>query len=492
MKVFPQSFLFGGATSAGQFEGAYDQDGKGLTIMDVMTSGDKDRPRQISWQLPTGERGLSGTGIESPLSIPAKAQLRPFEDYYYPSHAASDFYHHWQKDLNLMADMGFQVYRMSIAWARLFPNGDDPVPNEKGLAFYQKIFEACKERGIEPMVTLSHYDMPLALVNKYGGWKNRKLVAFFENYARTVIRRYQGLVNYYMTFNEINVLENVPYITAGLLEDNLQAKAQAAHHQFLASALTVKLAHELDPSIQVGQMFTYQPTYPLTSDPKDILKIMDWEQKLFFYSDVQVGGAYPSYRWKYYERQGVSLQLEEGDLALLAEYSADFIGFSCYGSNVMTVHEELGQDAGGNMSTSLVNPYLPTNDWGWIMDPYALRIALNTLYHRYHKPLWIVENGLGYLEDLGPDKSLDDAYRIAFLKDQLAAVHDALTLDGVDVRGYTMWGCIDLVSMGTGEMKKRYGFVFVDVDDDGKGTYARYPKASFYWYKDLISKRILQ
>ena len=483
--AFSEKFLWGGATAANQYEGAYAEDGKGLNTSDVITAGSHTVPRMITWKNPTtGETGTTGIGFMTPMEFPEGAIPAVLDDAYYPSHGATDFYHHYKEDIALMGEMGFKTFRLSMNWARIFPNGDDTAPNEKGLAFYDAVFDECKKYGIEPLVTLAHYETPLELTIKYGGWTNRKLIGFFENYAKTVFKHYKGKVKYWLTFNEINMMDMSTFMAGGMMTDTPQAKAQAAHHQFVASALAVKAAHEISPEIMVGQMLAYQPIYGLTCDPADQVLVMEVHHKTLFYSDVQTGGKYPAYKLKEYERNGIKLEMESGDLELLEKYSADFLSFSCYGSSTQTTHE--GEGGGGNFIMGVKNPYLQTNAWGWATDPACLRLALNTLYDRYHKPLWIVENGIGWADVKEADGSVHDDYRINYLRQNIKSMDEAVNLDGVDLMGYTMWGCIDLVSAGTGEMKKRYGFVYVDRDDVGNGTLERSRKDSFYWYQKVI------
>ena len=484
--AFPEGFLWGGATVANQYEGAYAEGGKGLSTADVMTNGSHTEPRRITWKNPeTGETGFVPMGFARADGFPAGAEPAVLEGEYYPSHVATDFYHHFKEDIALMGEMGFKTFRMSMNWARIFPNGDDAEPNEEGLAFYDAVFDECAKYGIEPLVTLSHYETPLALTINYGGWKNRKLVDFFERYARTVFARYKGKVKYYLTFNEINVMSMMPYMGGGMLDFSEQAKAQGAHHQFVASALAVRAAHEIDPAIQVGQMLAYQPTYAMTCDPADQVLALQSQHGTLWYADVQTGGAYPAYRKAEMARRGIELVMEPGDEELLATYPADFLSFSCYGSTTVTTHEQ--EAVGGNFVMGVKNPYLETNAWGWATDPACLRLALNTLYDRYHKPLWIVENGIGWNDVKEADGSVHDTYRIDYLRKNIASMRDAVTEDGVDLMGYTMWGCIDLVSAGTGEMRKRYGFVYVDRDDAGNGTLERSKKDSFAWYQKVIA-----
>lgn len=488
MAKFPKDFLWGGATAANQYEGAYLEGGKGLSTADVLTNGSYKEPRKITWKNPeTGETGWVPFGKD----IPEGTEPAVLDGYYYPSHTATDFYHHYKEDIKLMADMGFKCFRLSINWSRIFPNGDDAEPNEEGLKFYEDVFEELKKYDIEPLVTLSHYETPLHLAIKYNGWEDRRLINFFLNYATTVMERYKGLVKYYLTFNEINCIGLMPFMAAGILHNTPQTRAQGAHNQFVASALTVKAAREIDPEIKVGQMLAYGPNYALTADPKDQLEALKKDDETLFYSDVQIGGRYPDWVWKEYEKEGIKLDDKPEDYDLIKKYPADFLSFSCYGSSVVTTHElDEDQKIGGNMTLGAVkNPYLKVNAWGWTIDPDVLRISLNQLWDRYHKPLWIVENGIGVNDKISEDGKIHDEERIEYLQDNVASMRDAINKDGIDLMGYEMWGCIDLVSAGTGEMRKRYGFVYVDRDDKGEGTQKRIPKDSFYWYKKCINSQ---
>lgn len=485
MKGFPKNFLWGGATAANQYEGAWNEGGKGITTADVITAGAHTVPRRVTYKnIKTGETGsmpIFGTDYKFPKDcIPAV-----IDGEYYPSHVATDFYHRYKEDIAYMGEMGFKTFRLSMNWARIFPNGDDEVPNEEGLKFYDKVFDECARYGIEPLVTLSHYETPLNLTIKYGGWSNRKCIDFFENYAKTVFKYYEGKVKYWLTFNEINCMEFAPFVAGGLMDPSPQNRAQASHNQFVASAKAVRAAHEINSEIKVGQMLAFMPLYAYTCDPYDQLLVMEMNQNNLFYADVQTGGYYPAYRLKKYEREGIVLDTESEDFELIKKYSADFLSFSCYGSITVTTHNDVDKSS-GNLMMGIKNPYLETNAWGWATDPACLRIALNTLYDRYRKPLWIVENGIGWDDKKEEDGKIHDTYRIDYLRKNIKSMRDAVTIDGVELMGYTMWGCIDLVSAGTGEMKKRYGFVYVDRDDKGNGTLERTRKDSFYWYKKVI------
>lgn len=479
---FPKGFLWGGATAANQYEGGYQEGGKGLSIADVVTAGSHTEKRKITWLNPqTQETGFINYEFGSPIEFPKGTIPSVIDDVYYPSHVATDFYHHYEEDIALFAEMGFKTFRLSINWSRIFPNGDEEQPNEEGLQFYEAVFQECKKYSIEPLVTLSHYEIPLQLGLKYNGFANRNVIDFFVNYAETVMRRFQGLVKYYLTFNEINAIEMQPYMAGGVIENTPQTRAQAAHNQFVASAKCVKIAHEISDEIMVGQMLAYRPPYTYYCDPYDQIKRMKEMHAMLWFADVQVGGAYPNYKLKEYEKKGIVLKDQPEDYELIKTYTVDFLGFSCYGSFAVSTHTDLKPGMRG-----VDNPFLEKNAWDWTTDPCALRIALNELYDRYHKPLWIVENGIGWADELTQDYQIHDDYRIAYLQKNIRSMREAIEEDGVELMGYTMWGCVDLVSAGTGEMKKRYGFIYVDMDDEGYGTLKRYRKDSFYWYASVI------
>lgn len=454
-------FLWGGSTAANQYEGAYLEDGKGLSIADVEKGARHGVPREVHECVRPGN--------------------------YYPSHEAVDFYHRYQEDIRLFAEMGFKCFRLSINWPRIFPNGDETEPNEEGLRFYDKVFDELLANGIQPVVTLSHYETPLYLVQKYGSWRNRKLIDFFERYCRVVFERYKDKVKYWMTFNEINETMNqkVPYHQAGILfeegENHNEVKVIASHNMFLASAKAVIAGHEINPDFKIGCMLQYPTTYPKTCRPKDVLAQRFHMMPNFYYTDVMCRGYYTNLCTAQLKRLGVELQMEEGDAELLMAGKVDYIGFSYYFSSV-AVSED-----GVNIHVDRSNPYLERNAWDWPIDPDGLRIALNEMYDRYQIPLFIVENGLGAIDTIEEDGSIQDDYRIRFLADHIEAMKKAIELDDVDVIGYSCWGPIDIVSVGTGEMRKRYGFIYVDKDDEGKGTLHRKKKKSFEWYKKVIA-----
>ena len=468
---FRENFLWGGATAANQYEGGFDEGGRGLANVDVMPHG--------------ADRQPIGTGQMIHLEHDA--------DHYYPAKLGVDFYHRYKEDIALYAEMGFKVFRMSIAWSRIFPNGDEAEPNEEGLKFYEDVFKELKKYGIEPMVTITHFDMPIHLIKEYGGWKNRKLVDFYEKLVTVLFTRYKGLVKYWITFNEINVILHWPFMGAGLNfeagEDEKQAKYAAIHHELVASALATKIAHEIDPEFMVGSMLAAGIFYPASPDPKDVHQALIDNRENFFFVDVQARGEYPAYALKEFEREGIEIPFEEGDKELLKEHPVDYITFSYYQSN-MSKHPDNRGDSevgSGNIVLGYDNPYLEVSDWGWAIDPLGFRITMNEIYDRYQKPLFVVENGLGAVDEPDENGYVADDYRINYLRDHIQAMKDAVELDGVDMLGYTTWGPIDLVSASTGEMSKRYGFVYVDRDDAGEGTLNRTKKKSFDWYKKVIA-----
>lgn len=468
MNRLPKDFLWGGAASAHQCEGAWNVGGKGISIADVMTAGSRDCPRRITDGIMIGE--------------------------IYSNHEGNQFYDRFEEDIRLMAEMGLRCFRTSIAWTRIFPRGDEEEPNEEGLRFYDKVFAALKAYGIEPVVTLSHFETPYTLVKEYGGWKNRKLIGFFERYAETVFERYQDQVRYWLTFNEINHCKpdsDLGMWLAGALrvdkdEPKEQVCAQAVHHMFVAGARAAARGKEINPDFKIGCMIGYIPYYPASCSPNDVMAAIKREEEDYFFADVMVKGEYPYYKKAQYERLGIVLETEPEDAFFLKKGTADYIGFSYYMSNVYSDRmEDIKVSAGGILKT-MENPYLKATKWGWAVDPLGLRISLNRLYDRYQIPLMIVENGFGAYDKFEEDGMIHDDDRIAYLKAHIEAMKKAVLEDGVEVMGYTPWGPIDLVSASTGELEKRYGFVYADRDDHGNGDWHREKKKSFYWYRKVI------
>ena len=457
---FSEDFLWGGAIAANQCEGAYNEDGKGLSIQDIM---------------PNGVVGpISDEPIEENLKL-----------------IGIDFYHRYKEDIKLFAEMGFKTLRFSIAWSRIFPKGDEETPNELGLKFYDNVIDECLKYGIEPLITLSHYETPLHLAKTYDGWRNRKLIKFFENYCRVVFERYKGKVKYWLTFNEINSVIHFPLMGAGIFtpKEKLtkQDVYQAAHHELVASALAVKLAHDIMPDAKVGCMVLGVVNYPMTPNPDDMIAAMERDKDLMFFTDIHVRGKYPRYTKKLFKELGVKIEMEPGDEEILKN-TVDFISFSYYMSKCTAKDLSKYEKGRGNLTSGVKNPYLKESEWGWQIDPQGLRYICNYFYDRYEKPLFIVENGLGAVDELvevNGEKTVIDDYRIQYLNDHLVELGKAIE-DGVEVMGYTSWGCIDLVSASTAELKKRYGFIYVDRNNYGSGTLERYKKKSFHWYKEVI------
>ncbi|HEL9651015.1 TPA: 6-phospho-beta-glucosidase [Streptococcus suis] len=476
-KQFPKGFLWGGATAANQYEGGWNLGGRGPATSDTYIAVDPDKRKDMSHF----GKPVSRADVEFALAD---------QEGLYPKRWGSDFYHRYKEDIALFAEMGFKTFRLSIAWSRIFPKGDELEPNEEGLAFYDAVFDELNKYGIEPLVTLSHYEFPLHLALEYGGWKNRKVIEFFVRYAETVFKRYQGKVKYWLTFNEINILGMVGYLSGGLLfedgKNDLEAMYQAVHHQFIASSLATKAAHEIDPENKVGCMLARMENYAATCNPDDVLAALKKDQENLFYTDVQVRGAYPSYMKRFFKENNIQVVFEPGDEAILKQYPVDFMSFSYYMTSITRALPDKDEATAGNLILGEANPYLEASDWGWQIDPVGLRITLNKLYDRYQVPLFIVENGLGALDKVEADGSIEDGYRIAYLEKHIQQMYEAIE-DGVELMGYTPWGCIDLVSASTSEMSKRYGFIYVDADDQGKGSFDRSRKASFYWYKDVIA-----
>ncbi len=465
----PQGFLWGGAVAAHQLEGGYDKGGKGVSIADVMTAGANGVDRQIT------------EGVIPGLN--------------YPNHEAIDFYSRYKEDIRLFGEMGFKCFRTSIAWTRIFPNGDDEEPNEEGLRFYDDMFDEMKKYNIEPVITLSHFEMPYHLVQAYGGWRSRKLVDFFVRFAQVVMERYKGKVKYWMTFNEINnqadtFVDWSAWTDSGILykegEDRQAVLQQAVHYEMVASARAVAMGHEINPDFKIGCMLAMVPLYPRSCSPEDQLAAMRaMEHRLYYYGDLHVFGEYPVYMKAFRENHGLELDITQEDLDWLKKGCVDYIGFSYYMSNTVSAVEVENSMKIADGFYLAKNPYVKASDWGWQIDPKGLRYSLNLLYQRYQVPLFIVENGFGAY-DKAEEDGIHDPYRVEYLRAHIEEMKKAILEDHIPVMGYTPWGCIDLVSAGTGEMEKRYGFVYVDKDNQGKGTLDRRKKDSFWWYKKVI------
>ena len=479
---FKEGFLWGGATAANQYEGGYNEGGRGLSTFDVVTGGGYKVPRKITYRNPDGTVGMAPIDSTMTGPVPAGSVGTVVDGLFYPSHDATDFYHRWREDISLMAEMGFKCFRMSVSWSRICPDGRYEL-NEEGLAFYDQVFDELTVHGIEPVVTIDHFDMPLNLADRYDGWLSREVVDFFCFYAETLFTRYRGKVHRWMTFNEVNVLSG--WCQTGVHDTCPQNLYQAYHHIFLASARAVQRGHEIDPANKIGMMVAYTPAYPMTCKPEDVLEALRFNRQKTFFMDVQCRGYYPEYQLKELERLGVELAMRPGDLDQIARGTVDFIGFSYYMSTVSSTDPAVERTE-GNQFLGCKNPYLATSEWGWTIDPLGLRIALNQIYDQYHLPLFVVENGLGAPDTVEEDGSVHDGYRIDYLRDHIRAMRDAVDEDSVDLMGYTPWGCIDIVSAGTGEMRKRYGMVYVERYDDGTGDFLRRRKDSFFWYQHVI------
>ncbi|XUD13474.1 6-phospho-beta-glucosidase [Enterococcus sp. AZ170] len=467
MQRFKEDFLWGGALAANQSEGAYLKDGKGPSIIDILPVG---APRK--------------RGLKDPLQA-----LEQTYDYY-PSHQSIDFYHHYKEDIKLLAELGIKCLRTSISWPRIFPNGDELEPNEAGLQFYDAVFDECLNYKIELIVTINHFDTPLYLATEYGGWQSKQLVGFYKRYCETIFKRYQGKVNYWITFNEINMILRNPFLAGGLIDTEKGERQnhifQAAHHQLLASAEATKVAKEIDPNMQIGCMLAAGSVYSYTCNPKDVQAAIERTREQYFFIDVQVNGTYPYFAQRYFEEHDIQLSISKEDADLLAKHTVDFVAFSYYTSRLETSDSELRKNLiEGNAMASVRNPYLKDAGWGRQIDPLGFRITINEIYQRYQLPLFVVENGLG-AEDKVVEGQIHDHYRIDYFSQHIKQMAEAVK-DGVELIGYTTWGCIDLISAGTGEMKKRYGFIYVDLDNEGKGSRKRYKKDSFSWYQKVIA-----
>jgi 6-phospho-beta-glucosidase len=476
-KGFKENFLWGGAVAANQVEGAWNVDGKGLSVADMAMY----------------KSNLSLDDYEGHVSISSEVIERAMadkSDKSYPKRRGIDFYHHYKEDLALFSEMGFKALRVSIAWTRIFPTGEEEEPNELGLKFYEDLFSEMKRLGIEPIVTLSHYEMPLALSVKYNGWVERKVIDYFVKFANICFDRYKDLVKYWLTFNEIDSINRHPFTTAGIIPDRCpegkeeEVIYQALHHQFVASALVTADCHRIIEGSKVGCMLTKLTTYPNTCSPQDVELTLKKNLHNYFYADVQVFGEYPVMIENMFRRKNIDIKMEANDREILRKHTVDYVSFSYYMSLTESANNDL-EKAAGNTIMGVKNPYLPSTDWGWQIDPVGLKISLIELYDRYKKPLIIVENGMGAIDKVESDGSIHDDYRINYFREHIKQMREAVE-EGVDLFGYTSWGPIDLISAGTSQMSKRYGFIYVDQDDEGNGTLERRRKDSFYWYKKVI------
>ena len=476
---FPKNFMWGGATAANQVEGAWNEGGKGMTIEDCLAF------RDVGYKDFTKQFAFSSADLEE--------ALRADESANYPKRRGIVFYHRYKEDIALFGEMGFKTYRMSISWARIYTHPWDETPNAEGLAFYHNVFAECKKNGIIPLVTLSHYDPPLDIVQRYRGWYGREVVDLFVKYAKTCFEEFKDEVTYWLTFNEVDAMLRHPVTSGGLIEDQFtdvpfeQAVYQAMHHQMVASALAVKIGHEINPENFIGCMLTKLEFYPYSCKPEDFLAAQRRTRSVYRYADIQAFGEYPLFLLKEMEQKGIQIHMEPQDEQILKEGTVDFVSFSYYMTSCMAGNPEGLEMAPGNTVNGVKNPYLPSSEWGWQTDASGLRASLVELYDRYRRPLFVAENGLGARDQVSPDGKIHDPYRMDYLKEHVMAMSDAINEDGVDLFGYTWWGCIDLVSESTREMTKRYGFIYVDADDYGRGSYDRIRKDSFDYYKKVIA-----
>ncbi|MBQ1827112.1 MAG: glycoside hydrolase family 1 protein [Erysipelotrichaceae bacterium] len=476
-----KKFYWGGATAANQLEGAYDVDGRGMVLTDVTTGGTNKTPRMITY---IDKDGKPGAYNKYTGKLPEGARYAVVDGYFYPNHEGIDFYHRYKEDIALLAEMGFTMFRMSIAWARIYPTGLEEEPNRKGLEFYHNVFRELKKHNIEPLVSIWHFDTPLYIEEHYGNWQNRQVIDLYEKFARTVFEEFKDEVRYWITINEINLTAMFPMIKENCSREEATAMYQQLHNQLVASARAVRIAHQINPHNMVGNMIAALVAYPETCHPKDILMARHYmEQCIYYSSDVQVFGEYPVFAQRIWDQYGITLDITDQDRIDLKEGTIDMYTFSYYQSQVVSDHDERTE---GKSNKRVSNPFLSRNSWNQEIDPMGLRYFLEIINDRYHMPLFVVENGLGELDKLEEGNVVHDTYRIDYLRDHIREIKLALKA-GVDVRGYLSWGPIDLVSASSGEMRKRYGYIYVDRNDDGSGTMNRYRKDSFYWYKKVIA-----
>lgn len=473
---FPEDLLWGSASADFQYEGGFNEGGRGLLTCDFVTDGSLHQPREMTYKRKDGSTGA----MAMRGSIPEDAVGYIDPERYYPSHQAVDFYHRFKEDIELLAKMGSTTMRFSICWSRIFPTGEELEPNQAGIDFYQAVIDECLKWNIEPLVTICHDEIPVVLADKYDGWSSRVVIDCYLRLCKVLFENYGDKVKYWLTFNEVNALSGYSHLGVRSVDD--QTTLQAIHHIFVASAKARIMAKEMVPEAMFGAMYASSPSYPATCKPEDVMAWVEQRRNLFYFADVMVRGYYPAYAKSFLESRNVVLDMEPDDIAILKDGCLDFYAFSCYRSSIVSTDTNLGHYG---MSFD-PNPYVKQSNWGWGIDPTSIRFVLNEVYERYQKPLFIVENGLGEIDEIDENNFVADKYRIDYLNDHFKEIKKAVEIDGIPVIGYTMWGGIDLVSLSTGEMKKRYGFVYVDMDDKGNGSKNRYLKASYYWMQEFL------
>lgn len=481
-KELPKGFLWGGATADFQYEGGFDEGGRGPSSHDYETNGSLEHPRHHTLKMPDGKIIGPKSSFIDAEDVPEDAKPVFLKDQYYPSHKAVDFYHHYKEDIKLMAGMGFNVYRFSIAWSRIFPTGEEEEPNEEGLKFYSDVLDELEKYHIQPLITICHDELPMPLAVKYDGFNSRHVIDLYVKYAKTLFEHFGKRVKYWLTFNEINAVRG--FGPTGVHKATGLNRYQAAHNMFVASAKVVKLGHEMMPGSMFGTMYALSAFYPRTCKPEDMLATQEEMRENWYFVDTMGRGYYPRFADEILQHHGVKgldqIKMEEGDKTILREGQLDYIAFSYYRSATYKAGNEWVNVGGDD------NPYLEKTPWGWGVDPLGLRYTMNLIYDRIQKPIFIVENGMGAIDKADENGYVEDDYRIDYLQKHLSAMADAINIDKVPCLGYTMWAPIDLVSLSTGEMKKRYGFVYVDMDDLGNGTLKRTPKKSYNWMKHII------
>lgn len=474
---FPKEFLWGGASADFQYEGGFNEDGRGIITHDYVTDGSVKQARQMTYILPNGETG--SVPVKTDLPDGAVGYFDPNQ--YYPSHQAVDFYHRYKEDIALYAELGFNVLRFSITWTRIYPTGVEAEPNQKGIEFYRNVIDELLKVNIQPLITICHDEIPAYLANEFDGWSSRKTIDAYLKLCKTLFEEFGDKVKYWLTFNELNVLKG--YSMLGTKKTDVQTTYQAHHHLFVASSKAIEMGHKMMPEAQFGAMFAMSPVYPLTCKPEDVFAQMTARRRTLFFSDVMARGKYPNYQKEFFKQHNVTIKMEPGDREVLKANTLDFVSFSCYRSTTVSTESKY------DVLVMDPNPYLPKTPWGWSVDPLSIRYVCNEVYDRYQKPVFVVENGMGEIDQIDEKHYVEDDYRIQYLQDHFEQLEKAINEDGVPVLGYTMWGAIDLVSLSTGEMKKRYGFVLVDMDDKGNGTKDRFKKKSFAWMKNFLAQQ---
>jgi 6-phospho-beta-glucosidase len=476
VSTFPKDFLWGGAIAANQAEGAWREDGKGISVADV---------NRLKEELPLEKRYNRDLSTEDVRQALADTEAT------YPKRFGIDFYRTYKDDLKLLAGTGMNAFRTSINWARIFPNGDDEKPNEAGLKFYDSLIDEIIKNNMRPLITISHYEFPINLALNYNGWYDRRLIEFFTRFCEVVFERYKDKVLDWILVNQVNLIKFESFNHLGVPSDKvtnlLEAKYQAVHNELVACGRAIRIAKKINPHFNIGNMIYDDISYAASCKPEDVLATCKRNQMEYFFSDIAIRGSYPGYALRYFDENNIHIEFGKDDEADL-QNTIDFLAISYYYtmiSDAQSVNQKDEPEIASH-NNEYPNPHIKQSAWGWGIDPIGMRIKLNYFWDRYQIPIVIAENGIGCFDKVEADGSVHDPYRIEYLRAHIEQLKEAIK-DGVKITAYHPWGPIDIVSASSSEMDKRYGFIYVDLDNHGKGSGKRILKDSYHWYKEVVA-----